>query len=78
VTWEGGSDRFYTGFKPELGAGYGDFRMMPGLSYAITLADGSPEISGLRLEACPSGLDGGWRLTFQNVRVRLEVEEEEG
>ena len=78
VTWEGGSDRFYTGFKPELGAGYGDFRMMPGLSYAISLADGSPEISGLRLEACPSGLDGGWRLTFQNVRVRLEVEEEEG
>lgn len=78
VTWEGGSDRFFTGFKPDLGAGYGDFRMAPGISYAIALADGSPEISGLRLEACPDGADGGWRLTFQNLRVRLEVEEEEG
>lgn len=71
VTWEGGSDHFFTGFKPALGAGYGDFEMEPGVSYTIQLADGSPEISGLRIEPCEDGSDGGWWLTFQNLRVRL-------
>jgi hypothetical protein len=71
VTWENGEDHFFTGFKPELGAGYGDFEMEPGVSYTIQLADGSPEISGLRIEPCEDGSDGGWWLTFQNLRVRL-------
>lgn len=71
VTWEGGEDRFYTGFKPTLGAGYGDFEMEPGVSYTMQLADGSPEISGLRIEPCEDGSDGGWWLTFQNLRMRL-------
>jgi hypothetical protein len=71
VTWEGGEDHFFTGFKPALGVGYGDFEMEPGISYTIQLADGSPEISGLRIEPCEDGADGGWWLTFQNLRVRL-------
>lgn len=71
VTWEGGEDRFHTGFKPALGAGYGDFKMELGTSYTIQLADGSPEISGLRIEPCEDGSDGGWWLTFQNLRIRL-------
>ncbi|MBE2223619.1 MAG: hypothetical protein IAF02_18910 [Anaerolineae bacterium] len=71
VTWEGGEDHFFTGFKPALGAGYGDFKMEPGVSYTIQLADGSPEISGLRIEPCADGADGGWWLTFQNLRLRL-------
>ncbi|NJN54748.1 MAG: hypothetical protein HC804_08345 [Anaerolineae bacterium] len=49
VRWENGEDRFYTGFKPEQGVGYGDFAMMPELSYTVVLADGSPEVSGLRV-----------------------------
>ena len=69
VTWQGGNDRFYTGFKPEFGAGYGDFTMDPDVSYTVFLADGSPEISGLRIEPCDTGFDGGWQLTFQNLRV---------
>lgn len=72
VTWEGGSDRFHTGFKPELGLGYGDFTMLPDVSYSITLAEGSPTVSGLRVEPCPGnrgGLAGGWRLTFQNLTL---------
>lgn len=71
VTWDGGEDRFFTGFKPESGAGYGDFRMEPGVSYTIQLVDGSPEISGLRIEPCEDGSNGGWWLTFQNLRLRL-------
>lgn len=65
VQWEGGSDRFYTGFKPDLGAGYGDFAMSPGVSYTVVLVEGSPEVSGLRVEPCDDGRDGGWRLLFQ-------------
>ena len=71
VTWEGGEDHFFTGFKPALGAGYGDFKMEPGVSYTVQLADDSPEISGLRIEPCADGSDGGWWLTFQNLRLRL-------
>lgn len=72
VSWEGGLDRFFTGFKPELGAGYGDFTMTPEVSYAVFIAEGSPMVSGLRIENCSpaeGGQAGGWRLTFQNTRL---------
>jgi hypothetical protein len=71
VSWEGGSDRFVTGFKPEQGEGYGDFTMTADTTYSVRLADGSPEISGLRVENCDAtDLPGGWRLTFQNLILR--------
>lgn len=70
VEWEGGADHFYTGFQPEKGAGFGDFTMAPGVSYGVTLAPGSPLVSGLRIETCAgSNLAGGWRLTFQGTQV---------
>jgi len=72
ISWEGGRDRFYTGFRSDQGPGYGDFTMTPGLSYAVTLAEGSPTISGLRVEPCgedTGGLPGGWRLSFQNLEL---------
>jgi hypothetical protein len=69
VRWQGGSDRFYTGFKPDRGADYGDFTMEPDISYSVELAAGSPEITGLRIEPCDSGLPGGWQLTFQNLLI---------
>ncbi|MEZ4591798.1 MAG: hypothetical protein R3D55_11755 [Chloroflexota bacterium] len=68
VTWQNGRDRFFTGFKPENGRGYADFEMSPDVSYTVRLPDGSPEVSGLRIEACASGFNGGWQLTFQNLR----------
>ncbi|MCB8927754.1 MAG: hypothetical protein H6652_19235 [Ardenticatenaceae bacterium] len=68
VTWQNGRDRFFTGFKPEKGRGYADFEMSPDISYTVRLPDGSPEVSGLRLETCDSGFSGGWQLTFQNLR----------
>lgn len=75
VSWDQGADRFFTGFQPERGPGYGDFTMSPEISYSVALADGSPTISGLRVEPCPEsegGLPGGWRLTFQNLTVDEE------
>ncbi|MCB8920609.1 MAG: hypothetical protein H6662_03410 [Ardenticatenaceae bacterium] len=71
VSWEDGTDTFFTGFKPALGAGYGDFTMQPDISYSVQLADGSPEVSGLRIEPCDGDTIGGWRLTFQNLRYTL-------
>ena len=71
VTWDGGEDRFFTGFKPTFGTGYGDFEMVPGISYTVQLLDGSPEISGLRIEPCADGANGGWWLTYQSLRIRL-------
>lgn len=73
VQWDGGSDRLFTGFKPALGEGAGDFTMSPDTSYTVVLADGSPEISGLRIEPCAGGASGGWQLTFQNLVLQPET-----
>ena len=71
VNWDGGSDRFVTGFKPEQGEGYGDFTMTADTTYTVHLADGSPEIGDLQVEVCEAtGQLGGWRLTFQNLVLR--------
>jgi hypothetical protein len=80
VTWNGSEDHFFTGFKPALGLGYGDFEMANEVSYTVSLADGSDEVSGLRVERCPAsegGLDGGWRLTFQSLRLNNAQESQE-
>jgi hypothetical protein len=77
VNWDSGSDRFFTGFKPTLGEGAGDFAMSPDTSYTVVLAKGSPEVSGLRIETCANGLTGGWQLTFQNLILEASTPESE-
>lgn len=72
VSWDSGTDRFFTGFKPTLGLGYGDFIMLPEISYTVVVAEGSSPVSGLRIEDCAAadgGQAGGWRLTFQNTQI---------
>lgn len=76
VHWENGSDRFFTGFKPEQGADYGDFTMNLDTSYTVTLAEGSPEVSGLRAEPCENGVMGSWQLTFQSLTLTMPTVEE--
>jgi hypothetical protein len=68
VIWDEGQDHFFTGLKPELGLGYGDFLMEEGVSYAVQLGGGRETITGLTAEDCADD-DGGfflgsWRLTF--------------
>lgn len=67
VVWANGRDRFFTGFKPDISPGYGDFTMEPDTSYTVFLPEGSPEISGLRVETCADGSDSSWQLTFQKL-----------
>jgi hypothetical protein len=70
ITWAGGFDHFYTGLKPDLGLGYGDFAMTPGVDYTLHLAE-SPAavIEGLAAENCvdPAGdvYLGSWLLVFR-------------
>lgn len=65
VSWDGGVDRFLTGFKAGKGAGYGDFAMEEGVSYAIALG-GETAVGGLRADKCPTGSAWrGWALRFQ-------------
>ena len=66
ITWDGGSDRFVTGLKPEIDLGYGDFDMRPDQSYNIGIdKPTSVIVSGLRAEPC--GEDGrtSWRMVFE-------------
>jgi hypothetical protein len=68
VNWEGGEDHFFTGLKPELGQGYTDFAMSPGVVYALRLAEGGQPISDLAPAECetPRGERywGSWVLQF--------------
>lgn len=69
LTWDGGKEQFFTGLKPELGNGYGDYIMTPDVTYTIQLARGSDVALGIVAPTCqaPSGetFFGGIKLTFQ-------------
>ncbi|HZM22320.1 MAG TPA: hypothetical protein VFC02_11275 [Anaerolineales bacterium] len=69
ITWEGGAENFFTGFKPELGNGYADYVMTPDVTYTVQLRLGSDIASGLTTPTCqtPDGATyfGGIKLTFQ-------------
>jgi hypothetical protein len=45
VRWDGGSDEFSTGLKPELGDGYADFRMRRGFNYTLDMPGQSDPIA---------------------------------
>lgn len=69
VIWDTGQDSFYTGLKPEIGAGYGDFTMSEGVTYALQLSTGDDVIRDLQTGDCygPQGdfYRSTWRLIFQ-------------
>lgn len=69
ITWDGGSERFFTGLKPELGNGYADYLMAAGTTYTVQLATGSDVALGLTAPTCqtPDGeaFSGSIKLTFQ-------------
>ncbi|MCG2784703.1 MAG: hypothetical protein L6461_06320 [Anaerolineae bacterium] len=68
ITWLGGDESFFTGLKPELGFGYADFEMNPGVEYALSLSNGITRISGLQASTCTGESEnypGGIRLEFR-------------
>ncbi len=63
ITWEGGTDRFVTGLKPEIDPGYGDFDMQPDQSYNVGVdKPTSVIVSGLRADSCEADGRTSWRL----------------
>ncbi len=69
VVWDNGQDHFFTGLKPEIGIGYGDFTMTPGVTYSLQLAESDQPVTGLSAEDC-TGVDGktypgSWHLRFE-------------
>ena len=68
VTWEGGEEHFVTGSNPELGSGYGDYQMTPGVLYTLGLASGGRIANDLIAAECLSedqaNYWGSWRLTL--------------
>ena len=58
ITWDAGFDHFFTGLKPEVGAGYGDFTMAGGIEYSVHLAE-SPSATVDSLVAQPCAEPGG-------------------
>ncbi len=71
VSWNEQQDYFFTGLRPEIGVGYGDFEMRPRTVYQVTLARFDAETaqnltSDLPDRACPTGVTAlDWRLLFQ-------------
>jgi hypothetical protein len=52
VVWDNGQDHFFTGLKPELGLGYGDFTMTEGVTYTVQLKESANPVTGIRSESC--------------------------
>ena len=72
VSWPGGEDRFYTGFKPGVDPGYADFEMRVGELYEVVLVDVKVESArdvGAALDkACPdlaADIQPSWQIVFQ-------------
>ncbi len=71
VSWTDHETSLYTGFKPELGSGYGDLIIEPGISYAVRLAAGSETVSDIQTDSCTSGTGTqllSIRLIFEEIR----------
>ena len=69
VTWAKGEDRFFTGFKPELGDGYADFIMQADTVYSIRIVEGGSFVPNISAPTCTdengTAYIGGLLLTFQ-------------
>lgn len=63
ITWDGGSDRFVTGLKPEINPGYGDFDMQLDQTYNIGIdKPTSVLVRDLRAEPCENEGHTSWQL----------------
>jgi len=68
VNWADGEDQFFTGLKPENGAGYADFTMTPHVVYTLRVEEAGQAVNNLSTPDCPSpdgqNYWGGLLLTF--------------
>ncbi len=60
VKWDGGQEHIFTGLKPELGNGYADFAMTPGVIYSVQIYSGSAVAKDLQAPPCESSGAKWW------------------
>jgi hypothetical protein len=69
VTWDSGFQQFYTGLKPEMGNGYADFVMAPGIAYSLQIFPSGSSLNGLSAPECTTAENsiywGSYLLTFE-------------
>jgi len=66
IRWSGGDDHFFTGLKPEIGAGYADFTMEKGETYQVEVVMQSDVAQGIVADVC-EGKDhlASWYVVFR-------------
>jgi hypothetical protein len=70
VSWENGSDHFFTGLKPERGAGYADFQMEANRTYYVQLPGRSPRTGGLTATQCTTDSGQTSTTSYRVIFVR--------
>jgi hypothetical protein len=73
ITWPGGKDNFFTGFKPAVDPGYADFQMEPGQRYQVALTGVNtvgelPDVTVENDVLCPTlpqDVAPSWQVVFQ-------------
>lgn len=60
ITWQGGEEHIFTGLKPELGDGYADYQMTPGLLYTLQLMPTSTPVTVLSAPRCNNSEEEYW------------------
>ncbi|MBI5931169.1 MAG: hypothetical protein HY862_17800 [Chloroflexi bacterium] len=73
VRWAGTNGQqsqiFYTGLKPQIGPGYADFKMTPGVTYIVSLPDFGATTERLvaRTDACDNGVTISYEIYFRPI-----------
>lgn len=69
ITWDGGEEHFFTGFKPEIANGYADYIMQSNVTYTVRIAESGTPVPNLVAPTCTDSsgqtYTGGLHLTFQ-------------
>jgi hypothetical protein len=69
ITWDGGEEHFFSGFKPEIANGYADYMMQPNVTYTVRIAESGTPVPNLVAPSCTDSngqkYTGGLHLTFQ-------------
>jgi hypothetical protein len=70
IVWDGGSESFFTGLKPEIDLGYADYTMTPNILYSLQVEDAGEPIRDLSAPECEDDSGGrywgSWRLVFNH------------
>jgi hypothetical protein len=66
IRWQDGEDRFYTGLKPDQGAGYADYVLATGKSYQVGILGQESDVAqGMVADLCADGARAGWTLVYR-------------